>query len=153
MDAPRRRVLRSACLMAAGLFAGLLRPVTAMAAEWNKQAFASKSAADAMKSLGAPAAESSSAIVIEAPQIAENGAVVPIEVTSNIPGTTSLAVLVEENPYPLVAKFDFKEGALPFAKINAKMGKTSLVRVVASAGGKNYAATREIKVTIGGCGG
>jgi len=133
--------------------AGLLKPVAALAAVWNKEAFASKSAADAMKSLGTPSAEANPGIVIEAPQIAENGAVVPIEVTSNIPGTTSIAVLVEKNPYPLVAKFDFAEGAAPFVKINAKMGETSDVRVIATAGGKNYQATKEIKVTIGGCGG
>ncbi|MDF3009381.1 MAG: soxY [Burkholderiales bacterium] len=78
---------------------------------------------------------------------------VPIEITSKIPGTTSIAVLVDKNPYPLVAKFDFMEGALPFVKINAKMGETSDVRVVATAGGKHYQATKEIKVTIGGCGG
>lgn len=153
MEASRREVLRSAGLLVAGLFAGLLKPVAALAADWNKQAFASKNSSDAMKSLGAASAESSNAILIEAPQIAENGSVVPIEVTSNVPGTTSLAVLVEENPYPLVAKFDFAEGALPFAKINAKMGKTSVVRAVATAGGKHFVATREIKVTIGGCGG
>ena len=145
----RRGLLKGA---AALLVAGLLKPVAALAA-WNKAAFSSKTSADAMKSLGTPSAESSGGIVIEAPQIAENGAVVPIEITSNIPGTTSLAVLVEKNPDPLVARFDFAEGALPFVKINAKMGETSDVRVVATAGGKNYQATREIKVTIGGCGG
>jgi sulfur-oxidizing protein SoxY len=149
MNDQRRGTLR---LAGALLLAGLLKPFAALAA-WNKAAFASKSSADALKSLGTASAESSSQILIEAPQIAENGAVVPIEVTSNIPGTTSLAVLVEKNPYPLVAKFDFMEGALPFVKINAKMGETSDVRVVATAGGKSYQATREIKVTIGGCGG
>jgi sulfur-oxidizing protein SoxY len=145
---------RRGLLQAAGalLAAGLLKPLAALAA-WNKAAFSSKTSADAMKSLGTPSAEASGGIVIEAPQIAENGAVVPIEVTSNIPGTTSLAVLVEKNPYPLVAKFDFAEGALPFVKINAKMGETSDVRVIATAGGKHYQATKEIKVTIGGCGG
>ena len=145
----RRGLLRAAGTL---LLAGLLKPVAALAA-WNKAAFSSKTSADAMKSLGTPSAEASGAIVIEAPQIAENGAVVPIEVTSNIPGTTSLAVLVEKNPYPLVAKFDFAEGAVPFVKINAKMGETSDVRVIAAAGGKHYQATKEIKVTIGGCGG
>jgi sulfur-oxidizing protein SoxY len=134
------------------LLAGLLKPVAALAA-WNKAAFASKSSADAMKNLGTPAAEASGGIVIDAPQIAENGAVVPIEIASNIAGTTSIAVLVEKNPYPLVARFDFTEGALPFVKINAKMGETSDVRVIATAGGKHYQATKEIKVTIGGCGG
>ncbi|HEV2430175.1 MAG TPA: thiosulfate oxidation carrier protein SoxY [Burkholderiales bacterium] len=145
----RRGLLKAA---AALVFAGLLKPVAALAA-WNKAAFSSKTSADALKSLGTPSAEASGGIVIEAPQIAENGAVVPIEVTSNIPGTTAIALLVEKNPYPLVAKFDFAEGALPYVKINAKMGETSDVRVVATAGGKHYQATKEIKVTIGGCGG
>jgi sulfur-oxidizing protein SoxY len=145
---------RRGLLQAAGalLLAGLLKPVAALAA-WNKAAFGSKSSAEAMKSLGTPGAEASGGIVIEAPQIAENGAVVPIEITSNIPGTTSIAVLVEKNPYPLVARFDFTGGALPYVKINAKMGETSDVRVIATAGGKHYQATKEIKVTIGGCGG
>ena len=145
----RRGLLKGAGAL---VLAALLKPVAALAA-WNKAAFSSKTSADALKSLGTPSAEASGGIVIEAPQIAENGAVVPIEVTSNIAGTTSLAVLVEKNPYPLVAKFDFMEGALPFVKINAKMGETSDVRVVATAGGKHYQATKEIKVTIGGCGG
>ncbi len=149
----RRRLLKAAGALGAVLAAGLLRPVAALAATWNKEAFAAKSAADALKSLGASSTEASSAIVIEAPQIAENGAVVPIEVTSNIPGTTSIVVLIEKNPFPLAGKFDFMEGALPFVKLNVKMGETSDVRAVATAGGRNYTATKEIKVTIGGCGG
>ena len=149
----RRSFLRSASIVAAGLAAGLLKPLAALAAAWNKEAFAAKSAADALKNLGAASTETTTAIVIEAPQIAENGAVVPIEITSNVPGTTSIAVLVEKNPFPLVGKFDFMEGALPFVKLNVKMGETSEVRAVATAGGRNYAATKEIKVTIGGCGG
>jgi len=147
----RRRSVIAA--LAAGLAAGLLKPLAALAAAWPKEAFAAKTAADALKNLGAAASEPSNAIVIEAPQIAENGAVVPIEIMSNIPGTTSIAVLVEKNPFPLAGKFDFLEGALPFVKVNLKMGETSDVRVVATAGGRNYAATKEIKVTIGGCGG
>jgi sulfur-oxidizing protein SoxY len=149
----RRGLLKAAGALGAVLVAGLLKPIAALAATWNKEAFASKSAADALNRLGTPGAEANSGIVIEAPQIAENGAVVPIEVTSRIPGTTSIAVLVDKNPYPLVARFDFMEGALPFVKLNAKMGETSDVRVVATAGGKHYVATKEIKVTIGGCGG
>jgi sulfur-oxidizing protein SoxY len=149
MMGKRRGLLQGAGALA---LAALLKPVAALAA-WNKAAFSSKTAADALKSLGTPGAEASSGIVIEAPQIAENGAVVPVEITSNIPGTTSIAVLVDKNPYPLVGKFDFMDGALPYVKVNAKMGETSDVRVVATAGGKHYQATKEIKVTIGGCGG
>jgi sulfur-oxidizing protein SoxY len=134
------------------LAAMLLKPMAALAA-WNENAFGAKTAQDALKSLGAGNSAPSSDIVIEAPQIAENGAVVPIEITSNIPGTTSIAVVLEKNPFPLAAKFDFKEGALPYVKLNVKMAETSDVRVVATAGGRHHAATREIKVTIGGCGG
>jgi sulfur-oxidizing protein SoxY len=153
MNGVRRVLLQRAGAIAAGLAAGLLNPIAALAATWNKDAFGAKSAADALKGIGAADASPSGDIVIEAPQIAENGAVVPIEITSKIPGTTSIAILVEKNPYPLVARFDFMEGAMPYVKVNAKMGETSDVRVVATAGGKHYAATKEIKVTIGGCGG
>jgi sulfur-oxidizing protein SoxY len=135
-------------------FLGLLlaKPLSVLAA-WNEQAFGAKTAADALKNIGAASPAPSKDIVIEAPQIAENGAVVPIEISSNIPGTTSIAVVIEKNPFPLAGKFDFKEGALPFVKLNVKMGETSDVRVVAVAGGQHFTASREIKVTIGGCGG
>ena len=131
----------------------LARPWAALAAAWNKGAFGAKTLADALKGIGASGAAPSKDLVIEAPQIAENGAVVPIEITSNIPGTTSIAVLIDRNPFPLVAKFDFMEGALPYVKVNVKMGETSEVRSIAQAGGKSYMATKEIKVTVGGCGG
>jgi sulfur-oxidizing protein SoxY len=130
----------------------LARPLAALAA-WNENAFGAKTTQDALKGLGAANPAPSKDIVIDAPQIAENGAVVPIEISSSIPGTTSLAVVLEKNPFPLAAKFDFKEGALPYVKVNVKMAETSDVRVVATAAGRHYAATREIKVTIGGCGG
>ena len=138
--------------LVAALALGVMKPLAALAA-WNKDAFGAKTPADAMKSLGMGSAAPSKDIVIEAPQIAENGAVVPIEVSSNIPGTTALVVLIEKNPFPLAARFDFKDGALPFVKVNVKMGETSDVRVLAEAGGRHYVATKEIKVTIGGCGG
>ena len=145
MNAIRRTLLVAAAAL-------LLKPFAALAA-WSKDAFGAKSPADALKSLGAASPQPSKDIVIEAPQIAENGAVVPVEVQSNIPGTTALIVLVEKNPFPLAARFSFMEGALPFAKVNLKMGETSDVRVVAQAGGRYYTAAKEIKVTIGGCGG
>src|SRR5262245_58082603 len=143
---PLRRTLLGA------VAAMLLKPLAALAA-WNKDAFGAKRAPDALKSLGIANAAPSSEVLIEAPQIAENGAVVPVEITSNVKGTTSILVLIDKNPFPLAGKFDFTEGALPFVKVNLKMGETSDVRVVAEAGGRHYFATREIKVTIGGCGG
>ena len=146
MNTLRRTLLGAAAAL-------LLKPFAALAAAWNKDAFGAKSAAEALKSLGAAGAQPSKDIVIEAPQIAENGAVVPIEIQSNIPGTSALAVLIEKNPFPLAGRFSFMEGALPFVKLNVKIGETSDVRVVAQAGERYYTASKEIKVTIGGCGG
>jgi sulfur-oxidizing protein SoxY len=134
------------------LVALLAKPFAALAA-WNENAFGAKTAQDALNAIGAASTVPSKDIVIDAPQIAENGAVVPIEIAVNIPGTSSLAVVLEKNPFPLAAKFDFKEGALPYVKVNVKMAETSDVRVVATALGRHYVATKEIKVTIGGCGG
>jgi len=131
----------------------LLRPWAALAAVWNKEAFGAKNAADALKAIGAGGAAPSQDILVEVPPIAENGAVVPVEITSNIAGTRSIAVLVDKNPFPMIAKFDFLEGALPFVKLNVKMGETSDLRIVAEAGGKYYVTRKEVKVTIGGCGG
>ena len=136
----------------AALTAGLALPLRALAA-WNKEAFQAKTAADALKNLGIASSAESKDVLIDAPQIAENGAVVPIEITSNVPNTKSIAIVIDKNPFPLAAKFDFSEGAAPYVKVNVKLGESSLVRVLAEAGGKFYSASREIKVTIGGCGG
>jgi sulfur-oxidizing protein SoxY len=130
----------------------LLKPFAALAA-WNKDAFGAKTPQDALKGIGAGNPAPSKDLVIEAPQIAENGAVVPIEVSSAIAGTTAIAVIIEKNPFPLAAQFDFQNGALPYVKLNVKMNETSDVRAVAIAAGRQYTATKEIKVTIGGCGG
>jgi len=135
------------------LAALVMQPLLALAAAWNKDAFGAQTASDALKSLGASTATPSKEVTIEAPEIAENGAVVPIEITSEVRGTSALIVVIDHNPFPLVAKFDFLDGALPYVKLNVKMGETSDVRAIAQAGGKYYQATKEIKVTIGGCGG
>ena len=132
--------------------AGLLKTTQAMANTWNKSGFESKAAAEAMKSLGATGAADSRDIVITAPDIAENGAVVPIEVTSRIPGTQSIAIIAEKNPFPLTAIMDFTNGAEPYAYVRIKMGQTSNVRAVVKAGGKFFTAAKEVKITIGGCG-
>jgi len=143
---------RNALQMAAGVAAVLLLPVRALAA-WNKDAFQAKTSTDALKGLGVGASTESKDIVIDAPQIAENGAVVPVEITSNLANTRSIVVVIDKNPFPLTAKFDFGEGSLPYVKVNVKMGESSFVRVLAEAGGKFYSASKEVKVTIGGCGG
>lgn len=156
MNNERRTALKGAgasLAWAAAYPLGLLRIGDARAASGDKEAFLSKTVADALKNLGAAQSVESGAIAIEAPQIAENGAIVPVEVTSSLPNTTSIVVLVEKNPFPLAAKMEFKEAAAPYLKVNLKIGETSNIRVIAEAGGRRYSASREIKVTLGGCGG
>lgn len=133
--------------------AGWLRPVHLLAAEWNKAAFDAKVLADALKSIGATSAADSDQIQLKAPEIAENGAIVPVEITSRIPATQTIYIIADKNPQPLVAIFDVTAGMEPFISTRIKMGESSKVRVLVKAGGKFYVATQEVKVTIGGCGG
>jgi sulfur-oxidizing protein SoxY len=154
MQDTRRSVIKTggALALLAVFGTALLKPGRALAAR-NEGAFEAKSAVDAMKALGITDATESSDIVIRAPDIAENGAVVPIDVTSNIAGTSAIWVLIEKNPFPYAGGFDVSQGAVPFVHLRVKMGSTSPVRVVVAAGGKFYTTAKEVKVTIGGCGG
>lgn len=139
-------------LLAGLVGSGLLRPGQAFAVDFNRAAFEAKSAADALRLIGAAGAEASADIVLKTPEIAENGAAVPIEVISNIPGTTRLSVLVDKNPFPLALQFNFAPPAAARFQAKLKMGESSRLRIVATAGGKHYTVFREVKVTAGGCG-
>ena len=133
--------------------AGLLTPQAVLAA-WPKAAFEAKSIDDALKAaMGDASNTASDAIKIKAPDIAENGAVVPVSVAATIPGATSIALLAEGNASPLVATFELGEGALPDVSTRIKMGKTSDVIAIVKADGKLHSARKSVKVTIGGCGG
>lgn len=156
MNTKRRTFLKgagAAGTVAVAVAAGLLKPTEVLAAEWNKAAFDAKGMPDALKVLNATGAADSKDITIKAPDIAENGAVVPVEVTSKIAGTSSIALLVEKNANPLTANFDLANGAEGYVSTRIKMGQTSNVRVMVKAGSKFYTAVKEVKVTIGGCGG
>jgi sulfur-oxidizing protein SoxY len=151
----RRNFLKiggSASALAAFAAAGLLKTTQAMANAWNKTGFESKALPDALKALGAAGATESRDIVITAPDIAENGAVVPIEVVSRIPNTQSISIIAEKNPFPLAATMDLANGAEPYGYVRIKMGQTSNVRVVVKADGKFFSAVKEVKITVGGCG-
>lgn len=132
--------------------AGLLRIGSALAAPWNKPAFESKAVNDALKGLGATNMTETRDIAITAPDIAENGAVVQIAVTSRLANTQSISIIAEKNPFPLAATFDLSSGAEPYAAVRIKMGETSNVRAVVKADGRFYTAVKEVKVTVGGCG-
>jgi sulfur-oxidizing protein SoxY len=155
MDRARRVILKGAGAtgaLAAVFAAGMIKPGDARA-EWNRSAFEAKTLADAMRALGIANATESKDIQIRAPEIAENGAVVPIDITSNVPGTTAISVFVEKNPFPYTATFDVSQGAMPFVHLRVKIGESSPVRVVVAAGGRYFTTAKEVKVTIGGCGG
>jgi sulfur-oxidizing protein SoxY len=134
----------------------VLRSVAAFAADaagWPEAAFRQKSDADALKSLYGKAAEPSDKVKLDAPEIAENGAVVPISISTTLPGVTSISVLVSENPNALAASYKIPEGTVPAVANRLKMAKTSNVIAVVESEGKLYSATKEVKVTVGGCGG
>lgn len=135
--------------------AGLLTTEEAFAQQqaWNKAAFETKNLNDAVKALGGSAPVESKDIAITAPDIAENGAVVPVGVTSKIPKTQAVYVLVEKNPNVLAAGFNIPAGTEPNISTRIKMGQTSNVYAVVKADGKFYVASKEVKVTLGGCGG
>ena len=152
MNHRRRTLIAMAGSTGALAAAGLLAPARAHAASWNKPGFEAKAAADAIQNLGAANLIESKDITITAPDIAENGAVVPIAVTSRIPNTQSISIVAEKNPFPLAATFDMANGAEGYASVRIKMGQTSHVRAVVKADGKFYTAAKEVKITVGGCG-
>jgi sulfur-oxidizing protein SoxY len=123
-------------------------------AAWAKDAFEAKEVGAAMKgSMGSADATSSDKIKLKAPDIAENGAVVPITVTSKIDGTTNMSILVANNNTPLTSTYELGPNTEAYISTRVKMGKTSDVIAVVKAGGKLYSTKKEVKVTIGGCGG
>lgn len=154
MNIKRRQTIKagsSLALVAAAISAGVL-PASAFA-NWNKAAFDAKSMADVLKAMGGASAEKSTDIIITAPDIAENGAVVPVAVASKIAGTQSIMILVEKNPSSLAAEFEILPGTEANVGTRVKMGQSSNIHAVVKAGGKYYVATKEVKVTLGGCGG
>lgn len=155
----RRQVLETA---AAGGLAGFgfiamgrfsSAQAAADASKWSKDAFQQKSEADTIKTLYGKTAEASDKVKLDAPEIAENGAVVPVSVTSTLADVTSISILVSENPFPLAASYRIPAGSSAAVANRLKMAKTSKVVALVEAGGKLYSASKEVKVTVGGCGG
>jgi sulfur-oxidizing protein SoxY len=156
MKRTRRQTLQAAGgvgLYAALVGVGLLDPSRVSAQTFDAAAFQTKNLADTLKALGAGTPAESKEIVITAPDIAENGAVVPVSVRSGLPRTERIALLVDKNPNLLAGSFDILEGTEPDVSMRIKMGQSSDVMAVVKADGKYYMARKEIKVTLGGCGG
>jgi sulfur-oxidizing protein SoxY len=149
----RRDILKRSATVAGLLATTGLFPQYAFAA-FNKAAFEAKSVADAVKAFGGGAPTESKDVTLTAPDIAENGAVVPLGVATALPGVKQLLILVEKNPSALVAKFDVTDAVEANFATRAKMGQSSDVYAVAiMADGKALFSKKEVKVTLGGCGG
>lgn len=145
-----RRTLLGYGLAALGLM--LVTPMRVLAAAWNRAAFEAGQSGDALEGLGVSAVEQSPDIELIAPDMAENGAIVQIEVNSRIPGTEAIAILVEKNPTPLIANFMFSNGAEPYLVTRIKMAETSELKAIVKANGKYYSVSRVVDVALGGCG-
>jgi len=153
VDLERRRALKTGggvgllCLLAAS---GLIQPGIA-SAEWQKAAFAAKNMDEALDALGITIPEESTFIKLTIPDIAENGAVVPVTVESSLSRTEQIAILVDKNPTALVANFVIPEGTEGYISTKIKMAQTATVIALVKVNGKFYRASREVKVTAGGC--
>jgi sulfur-oxidizing protein SoxY len=153
-SATRRLILRGAGSVALiGLGFGNVPALAAANDKYPEDAFKQKSDADAIKALYGKTAEASDKVKLDAPEIAENGAVVPIAVTTTLADVTSISFLVSENPNALAASYVIPAGTMPAIANRLKMAKTCNVIAIVESGGKLYSATKEVKVTVGGCGG
>jgi sulfur-oxidizing protein SoxY len=156
-SATRRLILQGAVTVAlvglGDIPFGLAPAFAAANDKYPADAFKQKSDADAIKSLYGKTAEPSDKDKLDAPEIAENGGVVPISVSTTLADVTSISFLVSENPNALAASYRIPAGTMPSVANRLKMAKTSNVIAIVEAGGKLYSATKEVKVTVGGCGG
>lgn len=126
-------------------------PRTAWAAGRNQDAFNARSPQSVYHALGLPQPEESQAIIIDAPDVAENGANVPIEVSVNLPSVERALIIAERNLFPLLADISFSGRSEPWIEAKVKLAESSRVRVIAQANGKLYTASRQVRVIVGGC--
>ena len=153
-DTKRRLFLKaslSAGAVGMAVGAGMLAPGAVLAA-WNTAAFSAETIGDALKEgLGSDTSTDSGEVTMVVPDSPENGAVVPVEVTTTLPGVQSIALLVEKNPRPLCGLFHPGKRMKPWVSIRVKVSESSEIIAVVKAGDKLYSARQAVKVTIGGC--
>ena len=153
----RRLILQGAASVAllglGNLPFGFTPALAAANDKYPEEAFKLKNEADAIKALYGKTVEPSDKVKLDAPEIAENGGVVPVSVTTTLDKVTSISFLVAENPFALAASYQIADGTVPAVANRLKMAKTTKLVAIVEADGKLYSATKEVKVTVGGCGG
>ncbi len=152
MNNARRSVLKTTGVFGVLFAAGILTSKQLWAAADNRASFDAKTLSDALKAIGGTVVDSKD-VVITSADIAENGSVVPITVNSTLANVQEIYILVEKNPFPLAASFKLADGTEASVQTRIKMGQSSNVVAVVKADGKLYTASKETKVTLGGCGG
>ena len=155
MDIKRRKFLQVSAMLSFAVGAGILTAEEARAAEaqWNKELFEATDNEGVFKVLGAKDPEKSDKVKLVTPDIAENGAVVPISLSTDLENVTMMAFLIPENPNTMTGVFNIPEGTEPNIATRVKMAKTSDIYGLVKSGDKYYLAQKEVKVTLGGCGG
>lgn len=155
MNQERRGFLRASStvmMVALGYTAGLLKTQSSHAAGWDKAAFENAEFEKVMESLGAAQAVKSHHITLRCPEQVENGSVVPLEIRSDLPDTEAIAVMIDNNPFPLAAKFDLYGGTSGYVATRIRLAQSSMVRCIVRSGGQAYSVSKLVKVTVGGCG-
>lgn len=152
---PSRRHFLSTCARWAAALAGVavLRPLSVFAAERNQKAFEAKTLDAVLQAYGGAGSSESTDIALTTPEIAENGAVVPVTVESALPGTRAISILVEKNPSVLAAHFDIPEGTDPYVSARVKVAETCNVIALVQTADGYFHTQKPVKVTLGGCGG
>jgi len=151
MNNSRRTAIKTTGAFATLVSLGIVTQSQAQAAV-DRAAFQVKTLEDALKAIGGTPV-SSDKVAVVSPDIAENGAVVPVGATSSLPNTTEMYIIIEKNPTPLSCVFFIPAGTAADVQTRVKMGQSTNVVAVVKADGKLFSATKETKVTLGGCGG
>jgi len=150
MKITRRIIIKSSL----ALFTLASLPRLLMAAAWPQQVFSSPAVSEALTTLlGTDVTIPSDRIDLKVPEIAENGAVVPVSIQTSLENVESISIVVKNNPRPMAATFEIPPGTLPKIATRIKMGETSDVMAVIKTSNGIYSTSSEVKVTIGGCGG
>lgn len=142
----------SAMMATAAYCSGLLDVRSAQAAGWDKATFDIAEFEKVMESLGAAQSVTSPLITLRCPELVENGSVVPLEILSGLPNTEAIAIMIDNNPFPLAAKFDLYGGAAGYLATHIRLAQSSMVRTIVRSGGQAYSVSKLVQVTVGGCG-
>lgn len=142
----------SAMMATVAYCSGLLGARSVQAAAWDKATFDIAEFEKVMQSLGAAQSVTSHQITLRCPELVENGSVVPLEIQSALPNTEAIAIMIDNNPFPLAAKFDLYGGAIGYVATRIRLAQSSMVRTIVRSGGQAYSVSKLVKVTVGGCG-